>query len=287
MPGTNGDGFAGVQVESGVSEQSAGDIRKSERQRTKRVGRACGGIGASGGAVEHGEHALKKGEQLSGNSPAEKRAVIRQLASQASVARLCALFECPRSTYYYKGVVRDEDKAFELVEQVLMRQPWFGYRRVVAQLRREATPLGERVVRRILRELGHSRAVGRVQVKTTDSRHSYGRYPNLIRGMKLRQPNQVWVADITYIRLGRRFIYLVVILDAYSRAVRGFALGRSLSQELTLNALRMALAQAKPFIFHSDQGSQYAAWLHTDTLEQAHVRISMSAKGKPTQNGIA
>ena len=144
-----------------------------------------------------------------------------------------------------------------------------------------------RVVRRNLRELGRSHAVGRVQVKTTDSRHSYERYPNLIRAMKLRQPNQVWVADITYIRLGRRFIYLAVILDAYSRAVRGFALGRSLSQELTLNALRMALSSAKPYIFHSDQGSQYAAWLHTDMLLEASVRISMSDKARPMQNGIA
>lgn len=213
--------------------------------------------------------------------------MIGALEGQAPVARLCALFECPRSTYYYKAVVQDESAAFEAVEQVLMRAPWFGYRRVVAQLRREGKVLGERVVRRILRELGHSRAVGRVQVNTTDSRHNYGRYPNLIRGMKLTQPNQVWVADITYIRLGRRFIYLAAILDAYSRAVRGFALSRSLSQELTLNALRMALSGAKPYIFHSDQGSQYAAWLHTDMLLEAKIRISMSDKARPMQNGIA
>ena len=122
--------------------------------------------------------------------------MISALSSQASVAKLCALFACPRSTYYYKAVAPDQSKAFQAVEQVLMRAPWFGYRRVVAQLRREGTPLGERVVRRILRELGHTRAVGRVQVKTTDSRHSYGRYPNLIRAMKLKQPNQVWVAQM-------------------------------------------------------------------------------------------
>lgn len=82
-------------------------------------------------------------------------------------------------------------------------------------------------------------------------------------------------------------MYLAVILDAYSRAVRGWALSRALGQELTLAALRMALAKASPFIFHSDQGSQYAAWLHTDMLEAAHLHISMSDKGKPMQNGIA
>ena len=80
---------------------------------------------------------------------------------------------------------------------------------------------------------------------------------------------------------------MAVILDAYSRAVRGFAVSRSLSQELTLNALRMALSAAKPYIFHSDQGSQYAAWLHTDMLMEAKVRISMSDKARPMQNGIA
>jgi len=213
--------------------------------------------------------------------------MIRRLKSEAPVQRLCQVFDCPRSTYYYQSVRADDTPLLNAIEQVLMRRPWFGYRRVLAQLRREGVQVGETVVRRLMKALGASRAVGQVRVQTTDSRHSYARYPNLIRGMALRQPNQVWVADITYIRLGLHFIYLAVILDAYSRAVRGWALSRSLSQDLTLSALRMALAQAKPFIFHSDQGSQYAAWLHTDTLEQAHVRISMSDKGKPTQNGIA
>lgn len=89
------------------------------------------------------------------------------------------------------------------------------------------------------------------------------------------------------VRLGTRFIYLAVILDAYSRAVRGFAVSRSLSQSLTLDALKMALAQGKPTIFHSDQGSQYSAWLHTDLLLSNTIHISMSDKGKPQQNGIA
>ncbi len=103
----------------------------------------------------------------------------------------------------------------------------------------------------------------------------------------MTRPNQVWVADMTCIRLGSRFIYLAVILDAYSRAVKGWSLSRSLSQEITLDALRMALATGKPAIFHSDQGSQYSAWLHTELLLQAKVKISMADKGKPMQKGIA
>jgi transposase InsO family protein len=125
-----------------------------------------------------------------------------------------------------------------------------------------------------------------MRIQTTDSHHPHPRYPNRIKGLNLTRPDQVWVADITYIRLGRRFIYLAVILDAYTRAVRGWALSRSLEQQLTLDALEMALAKATPFIFHSDQGSQYAAWQHTERLLGLGVKISMSDKGCPTQNGL-
>ena len=213
--------------------------------------------------------------------------MIQQLSTQAPVRELCDLFDCPRSTYYYQSGRRDDSRLITAIEQVLRRRPWFGYRRVVAQLNRDGIQVGETVVRRLLKVLEHSRAVGQVRIQTTDSNHPYTRYSNLIRGLTLKQPNQVWVADITYIRLGTKFMYLAVILDAYSRAVRGWALSRSLSQDLTLTALRMALAKAKPLIFHSDQGSQYSAWLHTDMLDAAQVRISMSDRGKPMQNGIA
>ncbi len=213
--------------------------------------------------------------------------MITDLKGEAAVQELCAIFECPRSTYYYHPVERDESAVRAAIEQVLMRRPWFGYRRVVAQLKREGQAVGETVVRRLLHELAHSCAVGQVRVQTTDSNHPYTRYTNLIRGMQLTRPNQVWVADITYIRLGTRFMYLAVILDAFSRAVRGWALSRSLSQEVALNALSMALAQGTPHFFHSDQGSQYSAWLHTDRLLTLGVRISMSDKGRPMQNGIA
>ena len=209
------------------------------------------------------------------------------MQGQAPIKQLCAAFDCPRSTYYYRSVQRDEVQVLNAIEQVLMRQPWFGYRRVLAQLRRDGVQVGESVVRRLLKVLGRTRSVGQVRVRTTDSNHPYTRYPNLIRGLKVKYSNQVWVADITFIRLGIRFMYLAVVLDAYSRAVRGWALSRSLSQDLTLNALRMALAHAKPAIFHSDQGSQYSAWLHTDMLDAAGVRISMSDKARPMQNGIA
>jgi len=213
--------------------------------------------------------------------------VIAQLRSEAPVRQLCATFDCPRSSYYYQSTRTDDGPLLAVIEQVLMRQPWFGYRRVVAQLQRDGYSVGERRVRRVMKQLQRTCSVGTVKVTTTDSRHAYTRYPNLIRSVQATRPDQIWVADITYIRRGLRFMYLAVILDACSRAVRGWALSRSLSQEVALNALTMALSHGQPLIFHSDQGSQYAAWLHTDILTQAGVRISMSDKGKPMQNGIA
>ena len=213
--------------------------------------------------------------------------MIQSLQADASIQQLCKVFDCPRSTYYYQSMKRDEADLVTAIEAVLMRRPWFGYRRVVAQLHREGVGVGETVVRRLLRQLEHTHSVGQVRVQTTDSNHPYTRYTNLIRGMKPTLPNQIWVADITYLRFGMRFLYLAVILDAFSRAVRGWALSRSLSQDLSLEALKMALTKGTPLIFHSDQGSQYSAWLHTDMLDSAGVRISMSDRGKPTQNGIA
>lgn len=123
----------------------------------------------------------------------------------------------------------------------MLRRPFFGYRRITAQLRREGRPVNTQAVRRILKELGVHRQVGQVRIRTTDSSHPHWRYPNLFAGWQLKQPDQVWVADVTYIRLGSSFVFLAVILDAYSRAVRGWALRRDLTKELTLSALRMAL----------------------------------------------
>src|SRR5258708_27160804 len=160
-----------------------------------------------------------------------------------------------------------------------MRRPWFGYRHGPTRAR----VVGETLVRRILRQVQRGRLVGIARLQTTESSQHYTRYRKLIRGMKPKLPNQIWVADITYIRMGTRFFYLEVLLDAFSRAVRGWAL----SQDLTLDALKMALTKGSPLIFHSDQGSQYSAWLHTDMLDAAGVRISMSDPATPTQNGIA
>ena len=212
--------------------------------------------------------------------------MIQHMRGDYPVRQVCAVLDCSLSSVYYEPVQHDETELIEAIEHILMQFPFYGYRKVQVELKRGGLGVGEHVVRRILRQLDHSRQVGQVRVKTTDRSHPHWRYPNRIKGWHASYPDQVWVADITYIRLGRRFIYLAVILDACTRAVRGWALNRSINQQLTLDALEMALAQATPFIFHSDQGSQYTAWEHTERLLALGVKISMSDKGQPTQNGL-
>ena len=208
--------------------------------------------------------------------------MIRQLASSYPVSLLCEVLGVARSTVYYQPVTQPEDEPLlAAMEQVVMRWPFYGYRRVTAQLKRLGMAVGER------RVLGHTASVGRVRVNTTQSRHSEPRFPNRIKGLAITRPNQVWVADITYIRLGRRFLYLAVILDAYTRGVRGWHLSRSLdTSALTVKALRMALARhPAPEFHHSDQGVQYAAQPYRALLP-ATTRVSMSAPGRPTENGL-
>ena len=157
-----------------------------------------------------------------------------------------------------------------------------GYRRIAAQLRREGQTVNTKRVRRILKELGVQRKIGQVRIRTTDSSH-----PNLVQGIQLTQPDQAWMADVTYIRVDSNFIFLAVMLDGYSRAVRGWALWRDLTKELTLRALRMALQSGVPRIHHSDQGVHYTASEYVGLLRQHQIRISMADSGEPTQNGLA
>lgn len=213
--------------------------------------------------------------------------IIQQLKGEYAVRRVCSTLDVALSSAYYKVTDATDTSIVEAVEQILMQFPFYGYRKVGAELKRRGMAVSEYQVRQVLRTLGVSRTVGKLRVQTTDSNHAHPRYPNRIRGVEPTRPDQIWVADISYIRLGKRFIYLAVILDAFTRAVRGWALSRRVDLQLTLAALDMALQKAIPFIFHSDQGSQYAAWEHTDRLLSLGVKISMSDKGCPTQNGIA
>jgi transposase InsO family protein len=202
---------------------------------------------------------------------------------------LCQLFALPRSSYYYQATASDEQELRTAIEQVASEFPTYGSRRITQQLRR---PPHERMVnrkqiQRLMAEMGLLRPVKLHKRLTTDSGHTYPRYPNLVMDLQVTHPEQVWVSDITYVRLHQDFVYLAVIMDVFTRRIRGWHLQRSLEQGLTLTALHKALVQGRPSIHHSDQGVQYAASAYTALLEQHQIQISMAAVGEAWQNGYA
>jgi putative transposase len=134
---------------------------------------------------------------------------------------------------------------------------------------------------------GASGAVPSAAPSTTHSDHAYPRYPDLVQGLQIVRPNHVSVSDITYVRLHDEFVYLAVLMDVYTRGIRGWHLSRHLDQTLTLTALRQALAQHRPEIHHSDQGVQYAATAYIQTLQDVGAQLSMATAGEPTENGYA
>jgi transposase InsO family protein len=154
-------------------------------------------------------------------------------------------------------------------------------------LRREGRAVNSKRVRRLMAELGIQGTAPARRVRTTDSAHTFPRYPNLVADLEVIRPEQVWVADITYVRLQREFVYLAVLMDVFTRRIRGWELGRSLDQSLTRAALERALRRCHPEIHHSDQGVQYAATDYTERLREVGAAISMAAIGKPEENGYA
>lgn len=173
------------------------------------------------------------------------------------------------------------------IQTILLEFTGYGYRRVTKELRRQAVRVNKKRVQRLMQKHHLQRKPKRRFVRTTDSRHSLPVYPNLVKELLIERPNQVWAADITYVRLLRGFVYLAVILDLFSRKVIGWALSASLKAELTVEALQMALLSRtiEPgLIHHSDRGVQYASEHYVALLKQHGISISMSRKGNPYDN---
>ena len=201
----------------------------------------------------------------------------------------CAVVELSRSSYYYKAIQPDESKLEAAIEEIAGQFPTYGTRRISQQLRRapHKMTINRKRARRIMVEKELLRPVKKRKHRTTDSQHPYLRYPNLVKELEIVYPEQVWVSDITYIRLQADFVYLAIIMDVFTRAFRGWSLSRSLDQELTLTALRGALSTHVPEIHHSDQGVQYAANDYIGLLISSDIQISMAAIGKAQENGYA
>ena len=205
--------------------------------------------------------------------------------------RMVKLGRASRSGFYRWGSAEPApDRDMELrdaIQRIAVEWPSYGRPRMTKELRRRGWVVNPKRVRRLMREDNLLCVRKRKFVVTTDSNHGRKVYPNLARNMVLTGTDQLWVADITYIRLRDEFVFVAVILDACSRRVIGWALDRTLEDELTLGALRMALARrvVEPgLVHHSDRGTQYASTDYTNLLKDHGITISMSRKGNPWDN---
>ncbi|MGI9072323.1 MAG: IS3 family transposase [Bryobacteraceae bacterium] len=209
-----------------------------------------------------------------------------------TVERMVRLGHISRASFYRfdESIAPGHDADMDLrdaIQRIALQWPSYGRPRITAELRRRGWKVNPKRVYRILREDNLLCIRKRKFVVTTDSTHGCKVYPNLARTLVLTGVDQLWVADITYIRLREEFIYLAVILDAFSRCVIGWALDRTLEDKLTLAALDMALSRrsVQPgLVHHSDRGSQYASGDYTDLLKENEIGISMARKGNPWDN---
>ncbi len=226
---------------------------------------------------------------MAGLAVEQKRAAVRALAGEYGVELMCDLVGLERSTYYYQSTRTDDAAIRAAIQDVAARFPRYGYVRVYAQLQRErgAAVRSEWQVRGLMAQMGLSVRKKPRKRRTTDSRHSCPRYPNLVLGLAITRPEQGWVCDIKYIHTRQEDVYLAIVLDVYTRCIRGWSLSRGLDTRLTLTALRQALGQHRPEVHHSDQGMQYACAEYTQLLEAAQVKISMADVGQGWQNGYA
>jgi putative transposase len=197
-----------------------------------------------------------------------------------------------RSSYYYQGTEdlqkqKEDADLRDKIEEIVIEYPCYGYRRVTAQLKREGMIVNHKRILRIMKEESLLCNIKKKWITTTDSKHKYPVYTNLLKDAQITGVNQAWVCDITYIRILTGFVYLAVILDVFSRKVIGWAISLKIDMDLTRTALWMAIETRHPSggcIHHSDRGVQYAAHEYVDYLNAAGLRISMARKGNPYDN---
>jgi len=200
------------------------------------------------------------------------------------VARQCALVGLARSSLYYRPVGESAEnlELMERMDETYTRWPFYGVRRMTAQLRQEGYGVNPKRVRRLLRLMGLEAIYPRKRLTVAAAEHR--RYPYLLAGVEVERPDQVWSADITYVRMQRGFLYLVAILDWYSRYVLSWALSGTLETDFCLSALEEALRKAQPEVFNTDQGSQFTSQAFTGCLGGRGIAISMDGRGRVYDN---
>ena len=201
-----------------------------------------------------------------------------------SIVRQCRLLDISRSGLYYqpKGISEEDLTLMKLIDRQYMATPFYGARKIAAWLKSQGQRVNRKRVRRLIQIMG-LKAIYR-RPKTSKPAPGHKVYPYLLSGMEITRPNQVWAADITYIPMARGFLYLVAIIDWYSRYVLAWRLSNTLDADFCVEALEEALRKGKPDIFNTDQGAQFTGEAFTGLLEQHGVRISMDGKGSYNDN---
>lgn len=214
----------------------------------------------------------------------EKRALIEPEHASISVARQCELVGLARSSYYYQPVPESEENLLlmRLLDEPYTRTPFYGIKKMTAWLRTQGYEVNHKRVARLLRQMGLM-AVYPVPRLSQPAEQAM-RYPYLLRDLSIDRVNQVWSTDITYIRLHRGFLYLVAIMDCYSRYVLAWRTSITLETTFCLEALEQAFVLAQPEIFNNDQGSQFTSTAFTTRLQAAGVRISWDGRGRALDN---
>lgn len=201
-----------------------------------------------------------------------------------TVSRQCELLGLSRAAYYYES--RGENslniELMNRIDEQYTRTPFYGVPRMTAWLKREDHPVNCKRVRRLMRLMGLEAVYPKPNLSKPKPEHEI--YPYLLSGMEITHPDQVWSADITYVRLQHGFVYLVAIMDWYSRYVLSWAISTTLEKEFCIQALKEALSRSQPEIFNTDQGSQFTSLAWTSLLKDAGIRISMDGRGRALDN---
>ena len=201
------------------------------------------------------------------------------------VARQCELLDLPRSTFYYqpKAVPEGDLELMRKIDECHLQRPYYGSRRLRDWLQDLGYAINRKKVQRLMREMGLTALYPKQNLSKRNQAHKV--YPYLLRGLVIDRPNQAWAADVTYIPMAKGFLYLVAIIDWYSRKVLAWELSNSMDVRFCVEALETALGKyGKPEIFNTDQGSQFTSEAFTSVLKENDIRISMDGKGRWVDN---
>lgn len=213
-----------------------------------------------------------------------------ELAGEFSLAKLCSVLKVPRSSLYYASRVKPDEDLQPLKDLILALRVTFtkaGVRTMYHYVVSYYTRYTRKQVRQAYLELGLLRKPAARKPRMTDSRNTECRFPNLVKGLKVERVHQVWVGDVTFIRIRRRFAYLALLMDSYSRMIVGWNLSFSNDTSLARDTLEMAFTSGQPEIHHTDQGGPYGSKVYSKILSDREIVQSMADAGKPEQNGQA